>query len=173
MKSGYLIAILLLSIAGSCLGLLNYVFNDEYLDLFFKLSTTAFLFSGVYLLSQNGSYRYTRYYRWSALSITLVLIGTAFQIMHWPMAYAFSIIATLLFLSLYTIHFVHKPIKKELDWIKLIFVYAYFATQCIRSLHIPLPKESFFIPHFILAYALFLFFYKKNEPTPMNILDEE
>ncbi len=173
MKSGYLIAIVILSLAGSFLGLFSYVYEDEYLDLFFKLSTAAFLFSGVLLLSQNGTYRYTRYYKWSALSVALVLIGAVIRIMHWPGAHFFNFSAALLILSLYTVHFVRKPIKKELDWIKLAFVYVYMFSQSIRFFNFPFPKETAFLSHIILAYALFLFFYKKPEPIPTNILDHE
>lgn len=168
-----LASIILLSFITFCISLVGNVYPNEMLGVIERLATTIFLACGIFFLSKNGTYIYQSTFYWSVGSIFLLICGVLFRTMHWQ--YAFLLIACGCFtlLAFYTYHFIRKPIKAELDWIKLLFAYAYVVSRYTNSFIYDIYN---YFPHYLavglLAVALFLFFYKPTIKNPHQVLDD-
>ncbi|WP_405209384.1 GldL-related protein [Aquimarina sp. LLG6339-5] len=46
-------------------------------------------------------------------------LGTVFKIMHWPFNNMIIIIGCIGIVCVYLLHFIEKPIKEQLDYLKL------------------------------------------------------
>ncbi|CAL2107597.1 conserved membrane hypothetical protein [Tenacibaculum sp. 190524A02b] len=80
-------------------------------------------FLGIIMLLSNGTFIKTKYFKISQGVFSLVIIGALFKIMHWTI-YANHIIVTglIVIMILYILSFLEKPIKKRIDYLKLIWV---------------------------------------------------
>lgn len=102
-----------------------------FLSVFVTISDSDFLLTiglwlievaGMFLLLRNGTFLKTKYSR-IAMGLTgLMIIGALFTIMHWSFQNILLLIGCIGIVFSYLLHFVQKPIKKRLDYLKLLWV---------------------------------------------------
>lgn len=177
MINKFLVVIIILSAFALCIGLLSYVYENNWLDQLLFFGILGFLYSGSFFLVKNGSFRHAFYSLYALLSLTIVIVGVLFRSTGWPYCDLVIAIGIFSLLALYTYHFLKKSPKKEIDWMKLLFLYVYFISRYLSAfkniIDHSFKEATLFISLGILAYALYLFFFSKNSEsnTPSNVLD--
>ncbi|MDF2456007.1 MAG: hypothetical protein K0R51_2000 [Cytophagaceae bacterium] len=167
-----LASIILLSFIAFCISLAGNVYPSELLDHTEQLATLLFLSAGIIFLIKNGTFRYQSTFYWFIASVLLLICGVVFKIMHWQYSFVLIVSACLAMLAFYTIHFIRKPIKANLDWMKLLFAYTYIVSRYTNSF---IYTHNYFIHYIAIAlFALvfFLFFYKPPTKNPYQVIDE-
>lgn len=112
--------------------------------------------SGLLLLLMNGTFIKTKYYNYSFLFISMLLIGSLFKVNHWPLSNLLITTAYIGIVILYSISFFKKPIKKRLDILKLIWVLLEFCSNLLIFFHI-ISNEYSTIPMVLLFLMVFEF----------------
>ncbi|WP_299897125.1 hypothetical protein [uncultured Aquimarina sp.] len=118
--------LIVLSILGFLMTLIGLMLSSytsiENGDFLFTVGLWLIEIPGLFLLLRNGTFIKTRYSRISLGLVALILVGMIFKIMHWSFQNLFTVIGCLGIIFSYLMHFVQKPIKKRLDYLKLIWV---------------------------------------------------
>ncbi|WP_299315995.1 hypothetical protein [uncultured Aquimarina sp.] len=94
-------------------------------------------FIGFFMLLSNGTFIKTKYFKIAQGIFAIVIIGVLLKIMHWT-AYANHIIVVGLIgiATSYLLSFLKKPIKKRLDYLKLIWVITSYSCGILAFLHL-------------------------------------
>ena len=80
-------------------------------------------FVGLIMLLLNGTFIKTKYFKIAQGMIAIIIIGTLLKIMHWTRYANLIIVVGLIGIALsYFLHFAKKPIKKRLDYLKLLWI---------------------------------------------------
>lgn len=85
------------------------------------------------------------------LALIVLIYGALFKVMHWPYAQTLMLYGSLFILILYTIRFLLKTEKVQLDYIKLVLVLVWMIGYFIKVFHIfnmPYVFEIFFLALF-------------------------
>ena len=138
--------------------LLNFSQNYQNLGNFlFENGLRIGQLSGFFMLLQNGTFIFTKYFRWIKFIISFILIGTLIKILHWEF-YADWIltIGMASIILIYGISFFKKPIKNLLDYLKLFWVIANFALSIAVFLHL-INRDLLQISNYILWLAVIVF----------------
>lgn len=69
-------------------------------------------------------------------ALIILIYGALFKIMHWPYAQTLMLFGSLFILILYTIRFVLKTEKAQLDYVKLALVVVWVIGYVLQVLHI-------------------------------------
>lgn len=112
--------------------------------------------SGLLLLLMNGTFIKTKYYNYSFLFVSMLLIGSLFKVNHWPLSNLLITSAYIGIVILYSISFFKKPIKKRLDILKLIWVLIEFCSNLLIFFHM-ISNEYSTIPMILLFFIVFEF----------------
>jgi len=122
----------LMSLASLALSSFAYSSQSDFL---FSIGIWLIEIPGMLLLLQNGSFLKTRYSRIAMGLIALVIIGALFKIMHWPYNSVLLWIGCIGIVASYFFHFMKKPIKKRLDYLKLAWVSGMYMGALLRLYH--------------------------------------
>ncbi|MDY8136152.1 hypothetical protein [Aquimarina sp. 2201CG5-10] len=126
----------LMSLTG--LGLSNFTVETEN-DFLGAIGLWLLEVSGMFLLLRNGTFLKTRYFSVVIGLIVIMLIGSLFKIMHWPFGIEVNIVLSIICISIlimYFLHFIKKPIKKRLDYLKLAWVLVLYLGATLKLHHI-------------------------------------
>ena len=94
----------------------------------------AEIFSLIFLLL-NGTFIKTKYFKWTKGIISIIIIGALLKIMHWTKYGNHIIIVGLIGIAFcYFLHFSKKPIKKRLDYLKILWVLVSYSLKILTSL---------------------------------------
>ncbi|MFI0427953.1 hypothetical protein [Mariniflexile sp. HMF6888] len=93
-------------------------------------------FAGFIMLIRNGTFIRTKYFRIFKGVIAIIIIGALFKIMHVPYNNIILTIGFVLCVLIYCFSFIKKPIKKRLDYLKLLWVVVAYPGAVLRILHI-------------------------------------
>ena len=118
------IVLIILGVLMSLTGLFLYNFTTvSNSDFMLSIGLWLIEIPGMFLLLYNGTFLRTRYSR-IAIGLTAVMImGVLFRIMHWSFQNILLFIGCVGIVFSYVLHFVQKPIKKRLDYLKLTWVF--------------------------------------------------
>jgi hypothetical protein len=94
------------------------------------------LSGAVYLLIHSNFFQ-TRYARYLRLCISLLIIATAFKIFHWQGADLLLTLAYPLFIIVYFLRFMNKPVKNIGDYFKMLWVFFAGIGIMLSSVHWP------------------------------------
>lgn len=79
-------------------------------------------FTGFVMLLINGTFIKTKHFKMLKLSISIIILGALFKLMHWPHHGTLLIIGFVSVIGVYILSFINKPLKKRLDITKLFWV---------------------------------------------------
>lgn len=105
-------------------------------DFLFRIGLWLIEVPGMFLLLSNGTFLKTKYSRIVMGLFAFMLIGTAFMIMHWPYGNSLLVVGCIGIVISYLVHFLKKPIKKRLDYIKLAWVSVLYIGAILRLYHL-------------------------------------
>ncbi|WP_299221889.1 hypothetical protein [uncultured Aquimarina sp.] len=127
----------LMSLTGLFLSTFTYVSNSDFL-----LTAGLWLIEvpGMFLLLLNGSFLKTKYSRIVMGLLAFMMVGGAFMIMHWPYGRLILVGGCIGIVISYLIHFLKKPIKKRIDYLKLVWVIVLYIGAALRLYHI-IPRD--------------------------------
>ncbi len=108
---------------------------------------------GMFLLLLNGTFIKTIYSRIVMGLLAVVLIGSAFKIMHWPFQDILIVIGCVGIVVVYLIHFIKKPVKKRLDYLKSTWVSVMYLGAVLRLYHM-IPKDYRILTTVLMILAL-------------------
>ena len=113
--------------------------------------------AGFFMLVMNGTFIKTKYFRILKGIIAIILIGALVKILHWEFhGINGNLILTIAFLGIMTTYFfsfLNKPLKKRLDFLKLVWVLTRYSIGILIFLHI-LGREYDIIPSIIIWLAI-------------------
>lgn len=115
------------------------------------------------LLISNGTLILSVYFRVLKVVAAVALIGALFRILHWPEGVVLLPAALLGVLITYGLHFMGKPAKMCLAFLKLPWVLAFVFTASTLLGHW-LPCEAAYLPHVLLWLAVLDFVYADMKP---------
>lgn len=98
------------------------------------------------------------------VALVILLFGVLFKVMHWPYATELMFNGGILLGVLYTIRFMYKTNKKQLDYVKLAFVLLWLFNYLVQDFHffnLPLVLE-------ICPLILFLWWFINEGLTYFN-----
>ena len=109
---------------------------------------------GFLLLVLNGTFIKTKYFKIAQGIIAIIIIGALLKILHWTSYANLIIIGGLIgIMVLYFLSFVKKPIKKRLDYLKLIWVIVSYTLGILSFLHL-IKRDLTEISNYILWLAV-------------------
>lgn len=108
---------------------------------------------GMFLLLLNGSFFKTIYSRIAMGLLALMMVGGAFMIMHWPYGNPILVGGCIGIVISYFIHFLKKPIKKRIDYLKLTWVIVLYIGAALRLYHI-IPRDYRILTTVLMIMAL-------------------
>ena len=109
---------------------------------------------GFVLLVLNGTFIKTKYFKITQGLIALIIIGALLKILHWTSFADYIIIGGLIGIMIaYTLSFTKKPIKKRLDYLKLIWVIASYTLGILSFLHL-ISRDLIEVSNYILWLAV-------------------
>ena len=159
MRKLFLIAVPLLYIA-------TILFN-------FVLPQSGFAYPSIFLLCliglgymyQVGKFRHVLLGRIFFFSIATIIIGALFKLQHWTygsLIYLFGVVAAII---IYNAHFIKKPAKQLLDWLKVVFINIQFIASAFGLNHWPYSYEMRVVASFVflLLIAYFYWMVLKNK----------
>lgn len=101
-----------------------------------QIGLTISEFTGFIMLIRNGTFIRTKYFRIFRGFFAIIIIGALFKIMHWKYTNIIMIVGFVLAVITYVLSFLNKPIKKRLDYLKLLWVVIAYTGGTLRFLHI-------------------------------------
>jgi hypothetical protein len=122
-----------------------------------KLAEIIIEYAGFYLLYKNGTFKNTRLYRFTNISIAMIFTGSVFKIMHWPGSNQLIGLAIISIVILYSVHFSTKHPKHVLDWGKLLILILVLSGKLFRFFHWENGSELQYISTF--AFLSFILYY--------------
>lgn len=131
MRKLFLIAVPLLSVLTL---LFNYIIIDQSLA---YLTSILLGIIGLGYIYQNGIFRHMQLGRFLFLSIAVIIVGALFKLQHWPYGSILFILGVAIAAIIYSAHFIKKPAKYLLDWLKVFFVIMQSITIIFRFSHWP------------------------------------
>ncbi|WP_298539517.1 hypothetical protein [uncultured Aquimarina sp.] len=140
----------LMSVTGLFLSSFTTVANSDFL-----LTWGLWLIEmgGMFLLLSNGTFLKTIYSRIVMGLLAVVLIGSAFKIMHWPFGNPILVGGCIGIVISYLIHFLKKPIKKRIDYLKMVWVIVLYIGAALRLYHI-IPRDYRILTTVLMILAL-------------------
>ena len=149
-----LILIATLIALGGLFTLMLTFFETGGLFLSFGLSLVNLL--GLIMLIRNSSLTKTIYFRFISFLIAIVIVGAMFKIMHWPGSAIMLTIGLLGIPSVYAFRFINKPIKRQLDIMKLVWVLTAYITALGVTMHW-FPRDLTYLPNVIMLATIIHF----------------
>jgi len=142
MNNRYFLTIIGLLIMLSFIGIIltNISSESETVELgwnMFEYGSRIGGFVGLIMLLSKGTFIKTKYYKIAQGIISFVIIGALLKIMHWTEYANLIVITGLIGIAMcYFLHFSKKPIKKRLDYLKLLWVFVSYSFAILGFLHI-------------------------------------
>ncbi len=93
-------------------------------------------FAGFLMLVRNGTFIRTKYFRIFKGVLAIIIIGALAKILHWQHNNLIMVIGFVSAVLVYFLSFINKPIKKRLDYLKLLWVIVAYAGALLKYLHI-------------------------------------
>ena len=130
----------LLGLCGLIILMLTYFESGAWLlELGFSISGVL----GQVMLIRNGTLTKTIYFKFIMFCWAIITIGALFKIMHWPGGAIMLTVGTLGITVIYTIRFIKKTTKTQLDIMKWVWVVvAYTSGLCLIMHWIPRPMMN-------------------------------
>jgi len=131
-----------ISILVAFIGILLFNFSDELNTVergwsMFDYGLRIGAFSGLVLMITNGTFIKTRYFKIAQGCIAIIIIGALLKILHWTTyANLIFVVGLLGIMTSYILSFIKKPIKKRLDYLKLLWVIVSYISGILVFLHI-------------------------------------
>ncbi|WP_025665641.1 GldL-related protein [Aquimarina megaterium] len=122
-------------------------------DFLFRIGLWLIEVPGMFLLLSNGTFLKTRYSRIAMGLTALMIIGVLFKIMHWSFQNILLLIGCIGIVFSYLLHFVQKPIKKRLDYLKLAWVIVKYIGAILFLSHV-IGKEYQILTTVLMILAL-------------------
>ncbi len=98
---------------------------------------------GQIMLIKNGTLTKTIYFKFIMFCWAIVTIGALLKIMHWPGAAIMLTVGLIGIAAIYTIRFIKKTTKTQLDIMKWVWVVvAYISALCLVMHWIPRPMMN-------------------------------
>lgn len=101
-----------------------------------NIGLTISEFAGFIMLIRNGTFIRTKYFKIFKGVIAIIIIGALAKIMHWQFDDVLIIIGFVLAILIYSLSFLNKPIKKRLDYLKLLWGIIAYSGAVLKFLHI-------------------------------------
>ena len=92
--------------------------------------------AGFFMLLTNGTFLKTRYFKIFKGVFAIVIIAALFKILHWAYSNELFIAGFIGLTIVYFLHFLKKPIKKRLDYLKLGWVLTAYPIALLKVLHV-------------------------------------
>ncbi len=92
--------------------------------------------TGFFMLLLNGTFIKSKYFRILKGVIAIIIIGALFRILHWEYNRLIMTIGFIGIMLTYFFSFLNKPIKKRLDYLKLVWVIVAYTNAIFTYLHI-------------------------------------
>lgn len=162
MNNKILIVIIGLSLASVIIGALGELFLGTESSLIIDYGFAFFIFMGTYLLVKNGEFIKTKESRLTRLSISIIIVGVLFKIMHWPMSGPILAVGFLSILIFYLIYIIRKGKRNLVVWIKLIFLTTFLMGRFFKMAHWPYSDELTIASFLLLCALIFEFIRNKN-----------
>lgn len=124
------------------IGIITTNVSNEYetMDLGWNIFDYGLWISGILgflLLISNGTFIKTKYFKITQGLIPFIIIGALLKILHWTSYDDYIIILGLIgIMIVYFFSFTKKPIKKRLDYLKLIWVIVSYTLGILSFLHL-------------------------------------
>ena len=133
MKSNFnYIVVILIALVVALASFISLIFTKNInAEVWFDRSFWIGGISGLLMLLRNGTFIKTRYYKYLLGLISIIIIGALFKIMHWPFGNLTLSTGLICIIIVYFFSFLNKPIKKRLDFIKLIWVTISYSTSVL------------------------------------------
>ncbi len=112
----------LLTISGLCLVYSLLVGQNVFTQSLLELSFSIAQLYGLLLIFKAGNLQFSKHFRFMQAAFAVGLIGALFRVLHWPGAKILMLGATMAIVLIYTIWVFQKPVKKPLDWAKLLWL---------------------------------------------------
>ena len=159
MRNKLLLILIGLGILTAFIGIViaNVTTDFQTAELGFSLFDFGLWISGILgfiLLIVNGTFIKTKYFKIAQGVIAVIIIGALLKILHWTSYANLIIIGGLIgIIILYFLSFLKKPIKKRLDYIKLIWVIVSYTLGILSFLHL-IKRDLTEISNYILWLAV-------------------
>ncbi len=101
-----------------------------------QIGLTISEFAGFLMLIRNGTFIRTKYFRIFKGVFAIIIIGALAKILHWQYNNIIMIIGFALAVLTYFFSFLNKPIRKRLDYLKLVWVIVAYTGTILKILHI-------------------------------------
>ncbi|QLE01787.1 hypothetical protein HX109_09540 [Galbibacter sp. BG1] len=122
--------------------------------------------AGFFMLFFNGTFIKTKYFRILKGIIAIIIIGALIKILHWEFqGVSGNNILTVGFIGImitYFFSFLNKPIKRSLDFLKLVWVITSYTIGILIILHV-IRKDYRMIPSVIMWMAILNYFILENK----------
>lgn len=115
---------------------------------------------GLSLLAGNGTFIISRYFRFFVGFSVVVLFGAWFKILHVPVANILLFVGFAGMIIVYIIHFLKKPAKLLLDYLKLSFIVINFCFAFLFIIH-RIGRAELIVPDLLLWSSVILFVVKE------------
>lgn len=126
------------------------------------ISYDAFIeLAGAVFLLYKGTFIKTRFFNYAKGFFALVLLGALFHIQHWAFNRELYAVGWLGIMFAYGLSFINKPVKKPLDFVKLLWVLAVIPKILLRFFHYPYYTEFGIASMILMSLALILFLWKE------------
>jgi len=129
------------------------------LDLGFIIITLA----GLVIIYLAGTLRRSRFNIFVLAGISITIIGAVFKIQHWPMAELIFFSGLGVTAILYFIHFILKPVKQLLDYLKVIWLLLRIAAIFFVFNNLPYGDLLTHITSIVLLAVIFLYLYQDHD----------
>lgn len=122
------------------LSVCSYFYDGSFLGYDLEQSVWSVCF-GVFLLSafwwifSQGSFRKSSWVRLAYIGLTFCITGALFTTQRWPYGRAILMTGSIIAGIGNIFHFVKKPAKGFLDWVKVIFVILLFSSVLLKQQH--------------------------------------
>ena len=111
---------------------------------------------GLAMLIRNGTLTKTIYFRYIMFCFAIIIVGALFKIMHWPGGAICLMVGFIGIAVIYTIRFIKKPTKNQLDIMKWVYVVtAYITALCLAMQWVP--RQMSILPNLIMLATIIHF----------------
>lgn len=132
--TNYIVILIGFLIAGISL-FYNFIINEGFSIDGYRIGTGIVQLAGMYLLIKSGTFIKTRFSKYARIGIAFILTGVLFKVLHYYGSEIAIITGCAVILGFYTWSFIDKPLKKVLDWLKLLFAFVTLTTYISSVFH--------------------------------------
>jgi hypothetical protein len=112
------------------------------------------------MMLAHGTFYDSAMFKWAKMAIAILMLGAIFKIMHLQGADNLLLLGTFSIPVLYFIHFIRKPSRAPIDYVKVITVWILFIPSTLIILHVISRENGYYyrLVSEILVWIIFAHF---------------